>query len=227
MKRFLLLLMLCGPLVANEAVILLGPPGAGKGLLASKLNHEHGVPSISTGDLLRSHVKKETPLGLKAKQYMDRGDLVPDTLVTEMVLDKMKQMPERYILDGFPRTVAQARSLKHNLPANTNLHVVVLDISEEVVVARITNRLTCSGCGHPYAKDQVDSMTCSKCSGALIQRDDDTEQVVRSRLLTYEEKTAPLIEYYVDLPTFIEVDAEQSPDEVIEETLKALEWKLF
>jgi adenylate kinase len=186
-------------------LILLGGPGAGKGTQAKKLIDKYQIPQISTGDILRAAVKEGTPMGKKAKEYMDAGKLVPDEVVIGIVEDRLKQADckKGFILDGFPRTVPQAEALDKAL---TNMgskidHVVSLDVDEEGLVTRLTGRRTCknAACGQmfhvkftPPKKEGV----CDKCGGELYQRDDDNETTVRSRLATYNQATKPLIEYY-------------------------------
>jgi adenylate kinase len=186
-------------------LILLGGPGAGKGTQAKKLIDKYGIPQISTGDILRAAVKEGTEMGRKAKEYMDAGKLVPDTVVIGIIKDRLAQpdCKKGFILDGFPRTVPQAEALDKVLASLDSKidHVVSIDVDEEALVARLTGRRTCksAACGQMYhvkftppKKDQV----CDKCGSELYQRDDDNETTVRSRLATYNQATKPLIEYY-------------------------------
>jgi adenylate kinase len=186
-------------------LILLGGPGAGKGTQAKKLIDKYQIPQISTGDILRAAVKEGTPMGKKAKEFMDAGKLVPDEVVIGIVEDRLKQpdCKKGFILDGFPRTVPQAEALDKAL-ANMGSkidHVVSIDVDEEELVTRLTGRRTCKNpaCGQMYhikftppKKEGV----CDKCGGELYQRDDDNEATVRSRLATYNQATKPLIDYY-------------------------------
>ncbi|MDI6853377.1 MAG: adenylate kinase [Deltaproteobacteria bacterium] len=186
-------------------LILLGGPGAGKGTQAKKLIDKYQIPQISTGDILRAAVKEGTPMGKKAKEYMDAGKLVPDEVVIGIVEDRLKQpdCKKGFILDGFPRTVPQAEALDKAL-ANMGSkidHVVSIDVDEEELVTRLTGRRTCKNpeCGQMYhikftppKKEGV----CDKCGSELYQRDDDNETTVRSRLATYNQATKPLIDYY-------------------------------
>ncbi len=184
-------------------VILLGPPGAGKGTQAKMLTERYGVPQISTGDILRAAVGAGTPLGREAKTYMDRGALVPDEVVIGIVRDRLAE-PDchgGYLLDGFPRTVAQAEALTRMLrDLGTRLPIVVnLDVAEGELVRRLSGRRTCQGCSEPFHVDfhppRVEG-TCDKCGGTLIQREDDREETIRRRLQVYREQTEPLIGYY-------------------------------
>lgn len=184
-------------------VILLGPPGAGKGTQAKMLSERYGVPQISTGDILRAAVAAGTPLGKEAKAYMDRGALVPDEVVIGIARDRLAEPDCRggYLLDGFPRTVAQAEALTRMLrdlgaPLPS---VVSLDVAEGELVRRLSGRRTCQGCGEPFHVEfhppRVEG-TCDKCTGTLIQREDDREETIRRRLQVYREQTEPLIGYY-------------------------------
>jgi len=184
-------------------IILLGPPGAGKGTQAKLLIERLGVPQISTGDMLRAAVKDGTPLGRQAKAYMDRGVLVPDEVIIGLVRERL-QAPDcarGYVLDGFPRTVAQAEALEKTLgELRLSLdHVLCLDVPSEDLVARIAGRRTCRQCGamshvrfSPTRRDGV----CDVCGGETYQRDDDREETVRRRLAVYAEQTAPLVRFY-------------------------------
>lgn len=186
-------------------LILLGGPGAGKGTQAKKLIDKYQIPQISTGDILRAAVKEGTPMGKKAKEFMDAGKLVPDEVVIGIVEDRLKQpdCQKGFILDGFPRTVPQAEALDKALAKMGSKidHVISIDVDEEELVTRLTGRRTCKNpdCGmmyhikfNPPKKEGV----CDKCGGELYQRDDDNEATVRSRLATYNQATKPLIDYY-------------------------------
>ncbi len=184
-------------------IILLGPPGAGKGTQAKLLIERLWIPQISTGDMLRTAVKDGTPLGRQAGAYMDRGALVPDEVIIGLVRERL-QAPDcarGYILDGFPRTLAQAEALEKTLgELRLNLdHVLCLDVPSEDLVARIAGRRTCRQCGamshvlfSPTKRDGV----CDVCGGETYQRDDDREETVRRRLAVYAEQTAPLVRFY-------------------------------
>ena len=184
-------------------LILLGPPGAGKGTQAKMLIKKYGIPQVSTGDILRAAVKEQTPLGIKAKGFMDAGALVPDEVVVGIVAERLAQPDcgSGYILDGFPRTVAQADSLSALL-GDTGAgidHVISLTVDNEELLARITGRRTCRGCGagyHLLYDPPQQSGDCRQCGGELFQRDDDREETMRRRLEVYAAQTEPLIAYY-------------------------------
>jgi len=186
-------------------LILLGGPGAGKGTQAKMLIEKFKIPQISTGDILRAAVKEGTEMGKKAKEFMDAGKLVPDSVVIGIIEDRLKQADAKqgFILDGFPRTVPQAEALDATLAKMSSKidHVVSIDVDEEALVTRLTGRRTCknAACGQmfhvqftPPKKEGI----CDKCGSELYQRDDDNETTVRSRLSTYNQATKPLIDYY-------------------------------
>ncbi len=184
-------------------IILLGPPGAGKGTQAKMLIERYGIPQISTGDMLRAAVKAGTQLGLEAKKYMDKGELVPDEVVIGLVKERLQEpdCAKGFMLDGFPRTVAQAEVLDKELEAMGKAidHVICIEVPNEELIARLTGRRTCKECGAGYHlkfdPPKVDNV-CDKCGGELYQRDDDNEETVKARLKVYQEQTFPLIEYY-------------------------------
>jgi len=194
-------------------LILLGPPGAGKGTQAKILIKKYGIPQISTGDILRAAVKEQTPMGIKAKGFMDSGALVPDDVVVGIVEERIAKSDcvDGYILDGFPRTVAQADSLSTMLQKkNTGIdHVIAITVDNEELLKRITGRRTCKGCSAGYhvlydPPKQTD--LCSECGGELYQRDDDREETMRRRLEVYEEQTSPLVAYYAERKLLRTVD---------------------
>lgn len=184
-------------------IILLGPPGAGKGTQAKRLIDKYGIPQISTGDMLRAALKEGTPLGLEAKKYMDKGALVPDSVVIGLVKERIQQKDceKGYMLDGFPRNVSQAETLDTML---TELgqkidDVICIEVPNDELVARLTGRRTCRNCGagyHVMFDPPKKEGVCDKCSGELYQRDDDNETTVKSRLEVYSNQTEPLIDYY-------------------------------
>lgn len=184
-------------------IILLGAPGAGKGTLAEQIKAKHPVAHISTGDILRGNVQKGTPLGTQAKGYMDSGRLVPDELIVAMMKERLgeKDSSEGFILDGFPRTIPQAEALERIL-SELELSVdgvVLLEVDDETVVKRLSNRRVCRLCGAIYNisfKPSKKGDRCEVCSGELYQRDDDSESVIRSRLKVYHDQTAPLVSFY-------------------------------
>jgi adenylate kinase len=184
-------------------IILLGPPGAGKGTQAKMLIDQYQIPQISTGDILRAAVKEGTPLGEEAKNFMDKGELVPDSVVIGIVEERIQEpdCTKGYMLDGFPRTVPQAEALDgmlSKLSAEID-HVVSIEVANDELVKRLTGRRTCRECGAGYHvmfdPPKVEGV-CDKCGGELYQRDDDNEETVRSRLNVYESQTLPLIDYY-------------------------------
>ena len=184
-------------------LILLGPPGAGKGTQASSLVKDYGVPQISTGDALRAAVKEGSAVGARAKKYMDAGDLVPDEVVIEIVGERIEEpdCTEGFLLDGFPRTTSQADALAEMLSkAEREIdHVICIQVEKEEVVERLSGRRSCRACGFPYHvrfNPPAKEGACDKCGGELYQRDDDREEAIRQRLETYENQTQPLIDYY-------------------------------
>jgi len=203
-------------------LILLGPPGAGKGTQAEVIKRKYNIAHISTGDILRENVKVATNLGLEAKQFMDSGKLVPDDLIVSMVKDRLVKPDcvNGFLLDGFPRTVNQADSLEKMLfQLGISLDAaVLLEVSDQTVVDRLSGRRTCKQCGaifHVKFRPSAKGTQCEKCGGELYQRDDDKEEVIRRRLSVYHEQTSPLITYYEDKGLLKRVDAERSSDTVL------------
>ena len=196
-------------------IVLLGAPGAGKGTQSAKLVEAFGFKHVSTGDLLRAAVKEGTELGLKAKGYMDAGELVPDEVVIGLVDELLKADPQAsYLLDGFPRTSAQAVSLDSVMSElGTKLDgAVAIEVDNEVVVNRISKRRLCRGCS--YIGTDADGETCPSCGGELYQRADDNADSVRTRLEAYDKSTAPLIDYYRGTGILVQVNGNQAPDDV-------------
>jgi adenylate kinase len=184
-------------------LILLGPPGAGKGTQAQMIVDRYHIPQISTGDILRAAVKGKTSLGATAKEFMDQGKLVPDELVIGIIEERLKASDCRqgFILDGFPRTIAQAEALQPILVkmGKSIDHVINIEVDDEELVRRLTGRRTCKNCGamfhlifYPAKKEGM----CDRCGGLLYQREDDKEETIRTRLKEYQQQTAPLIQYY-------------------------------
>lgn len=204
-------------------IVLLGAPGAGKGTQAKKLVENHGMLHLSTGDLLRAAVKDQTPLGIKAKSYMDAGDLVPDELIINMVKERIQADDAKngVIFDGFPRTATQAVALDSELAelGQPLEYAVLVDVKSEVIVGRLTSRRTCRDCG--YIGTDADA-SCPKCSGEMYQRDDDNEATVTNRLNVYETSTAPLIDYYRGKDLLITIDGDRPVDEVYTDVVAAL-----
>jgi adenylate kinase len=210
-------------------VVLVGPPGAGKGTQAQFIASHLSIPKISTGDIFRANVSGGTELGKLAKSYMDRGDLVPDEVTVAMVRDRLSEedAQDGFLLDGFPRNVPQAEVLKKMLAEfGTALDVVLeLEVDENEVVRRLAGRRTCRSCGKvwhvvfdPSATDGV----CDACGGELFQRDDDREETIRRRLEVYQEQTAPLVRYYADEGILVGVAATGPVDEVTRRAMAAL-----
>ena len=196
-------------------IVLLGAPGAGKGTQAQKLVEEFGVAHISTGDLLRAAVKAGTKLGVKAKEYMDAGQLVPDKLVVDLVKERLAadDAKKGFILDGFPRNTAQAVTLDSAL-ADMGLSLdaaLLVDVKAEVIVERLSSRRTCRDCGYT-APAGID--VCPSCGGEMYQRDDDKPETIQNRLNVYESQTAPLVEYYKGKGLLKAVDGDRPVDEV-------------
>lgn len=216
---------------ARQIVILLGPPGAGKGTQAKRLSAALDLPHVSTGDLFREHKAEGTPLGLKAKEYMDQGELVPDDLVIDMLFDRVarEDCSKGYLLDGFPRTVAQAEALDARLDAqdgeDSRRIALHLEVADSVIVERAAGRLTCES-GHTYHKTfnppKVEGI-CDVTGEKLFRRKDDEPDVVQKRLSEYTAKTAPLVEYYEGRGILCTVNGEVSPEDVFQGLLGCLE----
>jgi len=216
-------------------VILLGAPGAGKGTQAKLIMQRYGVPQISTGDLLRDNVGRGTDLGKKAKAFMDKGDLVPDQLVCDMVAVRLRQpdCEPGFILDGFPRTVGQAEWLDGLLKEEFFQRrygappvVVNIAVGYNQLLQRLTGRRTCPTCGtiyNVYFQPPRVADTCDKDGSKLVTRKDDSEEVIAERLKAYERQTLPLIDYYRRQGRFREIEGERAPDEVTAEAFRAIE----
>ncbi len=211
-------------------VVLLGAPGAGKGTQAEKMIEAWGIPHISTGDILRKAVADGTPLGMQAKKYMDAGELVPDFVVIGLVKNRLQEpdAEEGFILDGFPRTDAQAEALDRALEElGRELDAVVsIDVARDVIVKRLTSRRTCTSCGKIYsliADPPADPTKCDACGGELYQRDDDTVETVTNRLAVYDRSTAPLVDYYRTKGLLKQIDGDRPVDEVFEDVRSVVE----
>lgn len=210
-------------------LILLGPPGAGKGTQAGLIVAEYGIPHISTGDILRSAVKNQTQMGLEAKKYMDTGELVPDSVVIGIVRDRLQEpdTARGFLMDGFPRTIPQAEELDavlEGLGRGVTKTLVIL-VDEEDLVRRLTGRRICRVCQAPFHvmfNPPKREGVCDKCGGELYQRDDDSEATVRNRLEVYRNQTEPLIGYYDQAGVVARIDGAQAPDEVYEDIRMAL-----
>lgn len=197
-------------------LILLGPPGAGKGTIAKGIAEELRIPQISTGDILRKAIKQGTPLGKQAQKYMDRGELVPDPVIIGVLKERVAQLDctNGFILDGYPRTVPQAVALDHaGIEIDKVLNFVVTD---QTIIKRIVGRLTCKECGAIYhVKTIVPKVAgkCDHCGGALYKREDEQKETVRKRLRVYKKQTAPLIAFYRKKGILVDIDAEGTPEE--------------
>lgn len=207
-------------------VIFMGPPGAGKGTQAEVISHEQGIAHISTGDILRKNVAEKTELGKAAKAYMDAGKLVPDDVIVGMMESRIaeKDCAKGFILDGFPRTVPQAEALDGVLERMGIAldGVILFKAPDDVVIKRLSGRRVCRSCGAIYnirSKPPGKDDRCGKCGGELYERDDDREEVIRSRLEVYKEQTAPLIGHYREKGLLIEVDASRESPEVVADIL--------
>ena len=208
-------------------IVFLGPPGAGKGTQSARLVEQHGIVQLSTGDMLRAAVKAGTPVGLKAKAVMESGALVSDDIVIGIISDRIEEpdCAKGYILDGFPRTVAQAQALD-GITANKPIHVVIdLDVPREIVLERISSRRVCRDCGTNYRTSGEDPSPwiCDVCGGDVQQRADDTPDAVNRRLDLYESQTAPLIEYYSSRGALAVINGVGHPDHVFKRLTDAVE----
>ena len=210
-------------------IIMLGPPGAGKGTQAKMLVEKLGIPQISTGDMLRAAVKEGTPMGLKAKEYMDGGKLVPDEVVIGIMKDRLgaDDCAKGFILDGFPRTIPQAEALDKVLAEMGKKieYVVNVAVPESELLDRLTGRRTCKKCGamyHVKFNPPKQEGVCDKCGGELYQRDDDKEETILNRLKVYNDQTAPLIEYYERQGVLVNIDGSKEIKEIFAEICAAL-----
>lgn len=212
-------------MLLSIVIILLGPPGSGKGTQAIEIAKERHVPHISTGDLFRDNIGQNTELGQEAKKYMDQGQLVPDELVLNMLFDRVSRpdCKEGYVLDGFPRTIPQAEALDKFLKGKSKVIALNLEVPDDVIVKRIEGRLTCKACGNihhiEYSPPAKEGM-CDKCGSPLTQRADDTRAVILERLRVYKEQTEPLIDYYRAQGVLKSVDGNRPPKVVLQELLK-------
>ena len=203
-------------------LVLVGPPGAGKGTQAQFLAAHYSIPHISTGDIFRANLKAGTPLGLQAKGFMDKGELVPDSVTNEMVKDRLTHddVANGFLLDGFPRNVAQAEVLRAILAEKkTPLHAVLeFSLANEEIVARLSSRRTCKECGAP----SVGQEKCPQCGGDVYQREDDKAEVITRRLEVYQEQTAPIVSFYRNEGLLITVGALGSVEDITAHAISAL-----
>ena len=200
-------------------VVMLGPPGAGKGTQAERFAREYGIPRISTGDILREAIQSGSDLGQTVKAVMDRGELVSDDLITGIVRERLARPDAAggFVLDGFPRTVPQARALDGLLAGRDPLIVIEMQVPDEELVRRVQGRRVCKSCGtnvSAFGGDGAVDGRCQKCGGELVTRSDDNTHVVRERLKVYWRDTRPVIEYYDGRPSFRAIDGAQSPEQV-------------
>jgi adenylate kinase len=199
-------------------LVFMGPPGAGKGTQAERFAREHGLPKISTGDILREAVSAKTALGQQAKVVMDRGDLVGDDLIIPIVRDRLAQpdAARGFVLDGFPRTVQQAKALDDMLTERDPVIVVEIQVPDEELVRRVVSRRICSKCGRTVSAftEGDGAESCSACGGPLVARSDDSEAIVRDRLKVYWRETQPMIAFYHARPTYRRIDGAQPPERV-------------
>lgn len=209
--------------------ILLGPPGAGKGTQAVRIVEKYGIPHISTGDIFRDNIKRQTELGKKAQEYMNKGELVPDDLVIEIATDRLLRddCKKGFLLDGFPRTVYQAEKLDEFMQAHGgNIdHVINLEVGDDLLIFRLTGRRVCKQCGASFHVVNIPPKVegiCDKCGGELVQRADDTEETVKNRIAVYKEQTMPLIDYYTKADNISTLDGAAPLDECFAEIVKVL-----
>ena len=203
-------------------MIFLGPPGAGKGTQAARICADKGMAHISTGDMLRAQMRAGTSLGKAAQSYIDKGELVPDDVIIGMVKERVKEpdCANGYLLDGFPRTIAQADALASFVDIDM---VVNIDVPFERLVDRISGRRMCPDCGAAYHVSTYDKLTCEKCGATLYQRDDDKSETVLNRLEVYKAKTQPLIDYYAAKGKLKNVNGDQSIEAVLKDIAKLME----
>jgi adenylate kinase len=216
--------------LASLRVVLLGPPGAGKGTQAKLLREKFEACQVSTGDILRKAVADQSPLGKEASAYIRRGDLVPDGVIVKLVAERLKEKDcaQGFILDGFPRTIPQAQSLEEILQKmGLGLQAVLLvQVPNRIIVERLAGRRTCKDCGalyHLKFNPSASESVCDRCGGGLLQRDDDREETISARLKVYDKQTAPLVDYYRQRGILREIDGVGSVDDIRNRLIKALE----
>ncbi len=208
--------------------MLLGKQGAGKGTQCTRLSRHYVVPHISTGDMFRAAIKSRSELGDKVRKYIDEGDLIPDEIVLEAVVERLDQDDTKargFVLDGFPRTAQQAKSLARILDPDPVDLVIDLEVPTEVVLRRLAARRVCSDCGANYSTEDPPKFdwTCDSCGGEVIQREDDTQEAIRHRLDLYERRTAPLIAWYQDRDRLVKVSGMGHPDKVTARLVKVID----
>lgn len=207
-------------------IILLGSPGSGKGTQAKHLKQRYNLKHISTGDIFREEVKNQTEFGKKVSSILESGELVPDSLVIEVLASKIKGEEQGLIFDGFPRTVEQAKALNQLLESENKKvdAVIFIDVDEELVIKRITSRKVCKGCGEVYGINfpPAENDKCKECGGDAITRPDDNEESIKNRLSVFQKQTAPLIAFYEATGNLVKVDGAKGLDEVLDDIAKAL-----
>jgi len=211
-------------------LILLGPPGAGKGSQGKSLSEAYKIPQVSTGDILRAAVRDKTELGIKAKSYMDKGELVPDSLVVEIVAERLRKNDchNGFLLDGFPRNILQAKAVEKILAGlGKKIHYIInIEVPRKEIIKRLSGRRVCRNCGEGYHlifNPSVDDKRCDKCKGELYQREDDKEDTIEARLKVYEEQTAPLIDFYRKKGALISIDGVGGFKDITEKIVNAIE----
>lgn len=207
----------------KKTIVLLGPPGAGKGTQGEKLTDEFGYTRLSTGDMLREAVRNKTELGMKAKEYMDAGALVPNDLIIGLMNEKIKEVSGGVLLDGFPRTVEQADALGKVMDVDLALD---FDVPDEVLISRLTQRRSCPDCNavyHLVTKKPAKEGICDKCGAKLYQRDDDKEETVKNRLEVYHKNTQPLIDYYKKKGVLTVIPSDGDINAIFETVKKAIQ----
>jgi adenylate kinase len=213
-------------------IVLIGPPGAGKGTQAANLAAHYGVPHVASGDILRFAVAWKTDIGMRAKEYMDNGDLVPDEIVLELLKLRLAQPDARegFVLDGFPRTLPQAEALEGILAEiGQRIDVAVhFDVPDELIVLRLSQRASCPTCGRTYnllASPPKSDMACDRDGSPLFQRDDDRPEVIANRLAVFRRQTEPLVQYYAERDLLVTIDGAGDKEEVLERIIKEIERK--
>ncbi len=206
-------------------LIFLGPPGAGKGSIAKEIIKEKNIPQISTGDLIRNSISENSELGKSAKEYYNKGKLIPDEIIVNLLKKRISQedCQKGFILDGFPRTIPQAESLDKEIEIDK---VIQFKVNEETIFLRISNRRICEKCGAIYhlvnVKPKIEGI-CDECQGNLFQRKDDNEEIIKKRLEEYQEKTAPLISYYNEKGFLVEIEVEGELSKNVKDTLEIID----